>query len=306
MQSFSLSSFAKINLVLKVLGKRDDGFHELETFFQTVSLADEITFSPSEKREILLTSDAPHIPTDETNLIVRAAFMLREKFGIDQGAKIHLEKKIPAPGGLGGGSSNAAIALVGLAALWDIETNSAILQEIGAKLGADVPFFFYGGTAFGTGLGTEIRPMPDFGEKYMIIITPNVKVSTKEAYQNLNALPLTKTAENLNLKVSCSEAELAKRLRAGLQNDFEPTIFRAYPEIERAKLKLLNLGAKNALMSGSGASVFGIFDNVKARNSAFQALQNETNWLSFEVETISRGNYRRELAQCASFLDDSA
>ncbi|MBA2736003.1 MAG: 4-(cytidine 5'-diphospho)-2-C-methyl-D-erythritol kinase, partial [Pyrinomonadaceae bacterium] len=149
--SFTLPSFAKINWYLRVLGKRDDDFHELCTLFQTVSLHDDLTFAESD--EISLTCDNQAMPIDETNLVVKTAKILREKYAVKSGAAIYLEKRIPAPGGLGGGSSNAAVTLIGLAKLWNIKISSAELLEIGGKIGADVPFFFCGGTALGTGRG---------------------------------------------------------------------------------------------------------------------------------------------------------
>src|SRR6266853_1921069 len=150
-ETFTLPSFAKINWILRVLGRRTDGFHELHTIFQTVTLHDKISFIARDDAELQLTCDSPDIPVNESNLILRAALALREKHDIKKGASIHLEKVIPMEGGLGGGSSNAAITLLGLARLWKIETNLHELTKIGASLGADVPFFLTGGTALGTG-----------------------------------------------------------------------------------------------------------------------------------------------------------
>ena len=153
-EKFTLPSFAKINWFLRVLGKREDNYHEICTVFQTVSLSDKLEFEEGD--EISFTCNDGAIPVNSDNLIVRSAKLLRETFNIEAGAKIHLEKNIPFPGGLGGGSSNAAITIMGLAKLWRLKVSGEELAKLSSKIGADVPFFFYGGTALGTGLGTEI------------------------------------------------------------------------------------------------------------------------------------------------------
>ncbi|MGI8555373.1 MAG: 4-(cytidine 5'-diphospho)-2-C-methyl-D-erythritol kinase, partial [Pyrinomonadaceae bacterium] len=197
--SFKLPSFAKINWFLKILGKRDDNFHEICTTFQTVSLHDNLYFAASD--ELKLTCDIPQIPTGENNLIIKAAQILREKYDIKNGAEIFLEKRIPSPGGLGGGSSNAAVALIGLARLWKIEIRRAEFAEIAAGLGSDVPFFLDGGTSLGTGRGTEITPIEDIEEKFLLIITPDVAVPTQAAYARLNAPRLTNFSSKSILKL---------------------------------------------------------------------------------------------------------
>jgi 4-diphosphocytidyl-2-C-methyl-D-erythritol kinase len=298
---FTLPSFAKINLLLRILGKRNDGFHELCTVFQTVSLHDNLNFS--EHKKITLTCNDKKIPTDARNLIVRAAEILRGRFGIERGAKIHLEKNIPAPGGLGGGSSNAATALVGLARLWNIEIELEDLCELGEKLGCDVPFFFFGGTAIGTGSGAVIFPIADFTAKNMIIVKPNVDISTKKAFAELNAPDLTNKISKSILQICRDEVDSLYLRQSKLKNDFEKTVFESEPETARAKEKLLACGAERALMSGSGGCVFGIFDNALDRQVASNALQTEYLWRVFSVETISRFDYRNFLKFDKIFLD---
>lgn len=289
---------------MRVLGKREDGFHEICTTFQTVSLCDYLTFEVAD--EILLTCDAAEVPTDERNLIVRAANRLRERFSICGGAKIHLEKRIPSPGGLGGGSSDAAVALLALAHLWKIETTQNELIEIGKTLGADVPFFLFGGTAFGKGLGTELEMLPDSPKQLLLIVTPDVNISTAEAYKSLNTVSLTE-AVSLAILTICRAARIENiDDKTRLINDFENTIFRLQPEIERAKNSLLDAGANPALMSGSGASVFGVFDNQTIRRAAFSELQKtERDWRVFSCETVSRAEYRQHLSPCWNLLRDS-
>jgi 4-diphosphocytidyl-2-C-methyl-D-erythritol kinase len=293
MKTFTLPAFAKINWFLRVLGKREDGFHEICTAFQTISLHDNLTFSASE--EFTLTCDHPNIPVDERNLIFRAGASLREKFGIKTGARIHLEKRIPAPGGLGGGSSDAAVALLGLAKLWQIEIDFKELFEIGARLGSDVPFFFCGGTSLGAGRGTEIFPFDEIEEKFMLVVAPKIDVPTARAFKDLKALGLTNQSPESILKYCRSEAEKLNLRHSNLENDFEPSVFKIEPEIKRVKENLLQLGASRALMSGSGASVFAVFDKEETRQATLKALENEQDWRMFAVATISRSEYREAL-----------
>lgn len=300
---FTLPAFAKINLYLEILGKRDDGFHELCTVFQTISLCDYLTFEESE--ELSLTCDVESVPTDETNLIIKAANILKEKFGVKKGAKIHLEKRIPSPGGLGGGSSDCAVALLGLAKLWDLEISLEKLVEIGANLGSDVPFFFYGGTALGTGRGTEIKPLEDIEETKILLVTPNENVATGEAFARLNAQRLTNASEKSKFIVCCEVGNRFNLQQNKLKNDFEKSVFEIKPEIKRVKDRLIQTGAKNALLSGSGASVFGIFDNEISQQVAFETLQNETTWRKFVCETISRKRFLESLKTCKNLLPKS-
>ena len=295
-EPFTLPSFAKVNLVLRVIGKRADGFHELFTVFQSVSLADQLTFSASDNLDF--TSSGLAIPTDAANIVVRAASSLKERVGVSLGAKIHLDKRIPSPGGLGGGSSNAATALLGLSRLWDLDVSAEDLQPLAAELGSDVPFFLSGGTAIGTGRGEMIEPMADFEAKYLVIVTPPVTVHTAEAFDALNAPNLTKSESEHILNVCRFELESSDLGYTALRNDFETGIFAAYPEIGRVKYVLFELGAKHALLSGSGASVFGIFDNEETRQAAMKALDREVNWRRFAVATVSRDEYRKALMLC--------
>jgi 4-diphosphocytidyl-2-C-methyl-D-erythritol kinase len=282
---FQLPSFAKINLGLKVLGKRDDGFHDLETIFQTVSLHDTISFE--EHNELIFECDNAAISKDD-NLIVKAATKLAAKYSIKNGAKIFLEKRIPFPGGLGGGSSNAATALIGLSRLWNID---AELYEIAAELGSDVPFFLYGGTARGTGRGTEIEPLEDSELEHMLIVTPNIDVSTRDVFETLDVRSLTSGDPKsilLNYRFGADSIKM-------LENDLEATVFDLFPDIGSIKHELQKLGATAALMSGSGASVFAIFEKEETRQTAVKALEHRLNWRTFAVAAISRRQFREAL-----------
>lgn len=290
---FSLPSFAKTNWMLRVLGKRDDGFHELVTLFQAVSLHDTLHFSDSD--DISLTCDDPGIPVGPSNLIIQAAEALRERCEIDHAAHIHLEKRIPSPGGLGGGSSNAAAALIGLNRLWGLRLSIDELHEIASRLGSDVPFFLYGGTAIASGRGEIIASAADRDEPHMLVVTPDVSVPTGPAFARLNAPSLTNEALDRILPVCRNDAESLDPRRSVLKNDFEESVFDAFPEIRRVKDTLLDLGAVNAAMSGSGASVFAVFDNRETRQTALKALDHESTWRKFAVATVSRAEYREAL-----------
>lgn len=289
-----------------MLGRRTDGYHELHTVFQTVTLHDDLLFTASADARLQLSCDQPDIPIDESNLIHRAAAALRLRYNVERGASIHLRKMIPVKGGLGGGSSDAAAALLGLAHLWRVETHLDELEELAASLGADVPFFLTGGTALGTGLGTKIKPLPDVAARPLIIVRPDAEVSTAEAYKALNAPALTKLEGDTILFSSRRDEQFPDSLPDELHNDFERVIFRLHPEILRAKESLLRAGARGALLAGSGASVFGIFDNTEAQERAAAALSAEAGWRVFACAPLARADYMRALGAQAAILRASS
>jgi 4-diphosphocytidyl-2-C-methyl-D-erythritol kinase len=300
--SFILPAHAKINLTLRVLGRRPDGYHELRTVFQTITLHDELTFTDAAHDRIELACDAADVPADDTNLVHCAAVALRERYKVRRGARIEIAKRIPAGGGLGGGSADAAVTLLALARLWQVPANKEELTEIGARLGADVPFFFTGGTALGTGRGTDISPLPDHPKTRLLVVTPGVKVSTAEAYKALNAPALTKANQPVKLPISRTPPIAARARAEELRNDFEPVVFRLAPECERARDALLGAGARAALLSGSGASVFGVFDSESIQARAQAALAAEPGWQVRACATLTRAAYRRALGACADVL----
>ena len=283
-------SFAKINWVLRVLGKRPDGYHEVVTVLQTISLHDELTIQLSEDGPITLTCDDPTIPTGRDNLVHKAVDFLMYGFQEYFGAEITLKKRIPAMGGLGGASSNAAVTLKAINKLWkDAYIN---VEEFGPEsLGADVPFFLMGGACAATGIGEVLRPLPDGPKQYLIVVTPNAKVSTAHAYASLNAASLTTSNSDSILSSSLADLNSADSRQWPLCNDFERVIFEIEPEIERAKNALLEAGAWGALLAGSGSSVFGVFDNEAERNRGLVDLKSDAGWRVFACETISREEY---------------
>lgn len=254
---------AKINLSLAVLGKRPDGYHDLETVFVSLDLSDTLYFSDAPRGEITLACTASEIPLGMENLVCRAADLLRKKYGITKGVHIRLEKHIPAAAGLGGGSSDAAAALRGLVRFWGIDAAARDMPAVAARLGSDVPFCLRGGTALGEGRGerlTPLSPCPDF---HVVLANPGFGVSTAKVYQAYpqgTARPRTRTTE------------LIRALRLGdrrqlvlyLENNLEAVTFQLYPQVGQLKEKMSAWGP--SLMCGSGATVFTLFeDREKAR-----------------------------------------
>lgn len=289
--ALNLPCFAKINLTLRVIGKREDGYHEISTIFQTISVHDQLIVIHRDDERIDLSCNERRIPTDDSNLVMRAAKALKQFAGVRQGAELALLKRIPAKAGLGGGSSNAAATLLGLNELWECGLSIDELSKLGSDLGADVPFFFYGGTASGTGTGSRVSSLSDQPTKKLVIITPAASVSTKDAYKALNAPSLTSQNPISILTSSFAEPVLNGGDQSPLHNDFEAVIFEMKPEIERAKNALLDAGARGALLTGSGSSVFGLFDDDADRQRGINNLEIESGWRVFSCSTISRSEY---------------
>jgi 4-diphosphocytidyl-2-C-methyl-D-erythritol kinase len=282
-------SFAKLNLDLRVGNKRADGYHELRTIFQTISLKDDlaIEFERSRKTEILLDSSLA-IPD---NLVVRAAAVLLDHLRLTARVRFTLDKRIPMGAGLGGGSSNAAAVLIALPALAGNPVSATELARLGAQLGSDVPFFLCGGTAVGLGRGTELYPLANLPPLPALIVSSGIHVSTAEAYRALNregapVADFPHLANVTNALTSLAESHMlgefqavvwelsASRLRhLPLKNDFESVVFHRHPELRRLVSKLRRLGATSAQMTGSGSAVFGIFETLAeaiAASSSFR------------------------------------
>ena len=258
---------AKINLGLHIHKKRDDGFHELESLFQMVSWYDEVELEET-LENVELFCDTPGIPNDETNLVVKAARLLQNRCpGKCGGVKITLKKNIPSGGGLGGGSGNAAGVLLALNILWNLKIPRDDLISMASELGSDVPFFLMSPCAIGAGKGEILQPVENPISFYILMIYPGFPISTPWVYGNLK-LKLTKSENNISiLKNFIMRSEFA-RLGAALYNDLEPVVFNRYPEILKIKSELLSSGAAGALLSGSGSTVFGIFDNTEIAKKA--------------------------------------
>jgi len=284
MKSIKIKSPAKINLGLRVVGKRDDGYHDIETIFQMVSLYDDIKLTESEE-EIILYTNNNTIPSDEKNLAYKAAQLLRKKKGIKRGVKIEIYKNIPVSAGLGGGSSNAAATLLGLNYLWDLKLSNVELSPLARHLGADVPFFLSGPRALGTERGDKLQILPVTNKFYVILLNPRLSISTEWVYKNLK-LELTKSRKNINMKKFISERSDIENIKDILFNDLESVVMEKYNIIVRMKDVLLSAGALGSLMSGSGSTVFGLFKDYSSAEQAGKMIKGEE-WSLFLVETLT-------------------
>ena len=224
---------------------------------------------------------------------MRAAMSLKTAAAINAGCRVHLEKRIPTKAGLGGGSSNAAITLLGLVRLWELQLTSEQIQRLAAQIGADVPFFLNGGAGLATGTGTTVSLLPDGRFAHLIVVTPNASISTATAYEAFDHASLTLDLPKTILAVSHDESRFDDSDLWGLENDFERVIFDIEPEIKRARDALLTAGAPRVLLAGSGSSVFGIFDDLDAQVSASGMIEAEAGWRVFPCVTISRTDYSR-------------
>lgn len=247
---------AKINLALDTLYKREDNYHEVEMIMTTVDLADYITVTPLEKNEVRIKSNEFTMPLNEKNLAYQAAKLFKEHFHIDKGVEIYIRKRIPVAAGLAGGSSNAAATLKALRELWQVDCTIDELAELGEKLGSDVPFCVYGGTALATGRGEKIKSIPSPPKCWVILIKPRIGVSTREIYEALDA----KNVEHLDIEgmLKCIHENDYKGICDRLGNSLEPVTFERYPVVKEIKNKLIQFGADAVLMSGSGPTVFAL------------------------------------------------
>jgi 4-diphosphocytidyl-2-C-methyl-D-erythritol kinase len=278
----TVRAFAKINLDLRVLGAREDGYHDLVTVFQTIALADTVTVEPA-RGPIAIRCDAPGVPLDRGNLVWRAAerlWSLAGRAGAPHGCAIIIDKKIPVAGGLGGGSADAAAALVALARYWGLACSPRDLHVEARALGADVPFFLVGGTALGRGVGDELEPLDDLPPHEVVLAVPGFGVSAADAYRWLDADRAAGLAAPGSPRGSASQLPGRPPPAGGdwagwlarCQNDLEPPVIRRHPEIGRLTAGLRRAGARLAALSGSGSAVFGLFAEAGAADHAARAL----------------------------------
>ena len=274
---------AKINLGLHIHGKREDGFHELETIFQMVSLYDDVELELLSSG-IKLECDSPGVPTDDTNLAYKAANLLRQSYQVeDKGVSIRLKKNIPFGAGLGGGSGNAAGVLMGLNHLWNLKIEREKLSELAAELGSDVPFFLTSSCALGMGRGEKLKALKPCAKFQVLLVFPGFPVATSWVYQNLK-LKLTKRENNISiLRKNLSLSDITS-LGSQLYNDLEPLVIQRFPEVQVVKDELGARGALGVLLSGSGSTVFGIFDDPDKARVACAGLNGT--WERVLVETI--------------------
>jgi 4-diphosphocytidyl-2-C-methyl-D-erythritol kinase len=247
-------------LALRVLARRADGYHELDTIFQAIDLWDWLEIRPAS--DLRMTCDDPALPTDESNLVLRAARLLRERSGHSGGAAFHLRKSIPVEAGLGGGSSDAAAALLLCCRLWDLDWLPHELRTIAAELGADVPFFLTGGTARGTARGDRIESLPPVRELHLLLGWPPFGTSTAEVYRR-SSTRLTLPGDGVSLAIPTAHKWPEDNDFEFMVNDLEPIVFGMHSELRDFRDALLGAGAKAALLSGSGSTVYGLFGDAE-------------------------------------------
>lgn len=280
-------SYAKINLYLDVIKKRRDGYHNIETLFQTVSLWDQITFE-EHNSQIMMTCSSKELDTGEGNLVYRAAQLLREHTGYRQGAKIHLEKHIPIAAGLAGGSGNAAATLVGLNKLWDLKVPQEELLDLALQLGSDVPYCATGGTAAATLRGEDMTPLKPLRKTWFVLVHPPIAVSASYTY-NHPLLPKSKE-KPVNGKTP-RFLQAIETLKAGsiadvIHNGMEAPVFDAHPALEKVKDYLVEAGCVAAAMSGSGPTLFGV---CKSKRTAEKVAASITAYDTSVVHSVPYG-----------------
>lgn len=281
-----VKSFAKINLGIEILGKRADGYHEIRTLLQTLDLYDLLEFHPLPHDAIVLEGDEESIPWDESNLIYRAAVLLKERFALKRGIKILARKKIPSGSGLGGGSSNAASTLWALNQIWGIGSGKRTLMELGALLGADVPFFLEGGLCMGQGKGDRIIPLEDLSSLFCVLVLPPLHIPTASVYERF---PLSLTSESKESKI----IRFLKRRELGfLENDLEKAVFSLHPQIKGIKNLIQEQGSELSMISGSGSAVFGLFSERWRAEKAQEAIAKDH--VVALTKTIPRADFWKE------------
>jgi 4-diphosphocytidyl-2-C-methyl-D-erythritol kinase len=255
---FSVRAFAKVNLGLHILGKRPDGYHSIETIFYKINCYDTISFRSLEIPSIQIFSSSSEVPQDSSNLCWKAAKLLQEKICYPKGVEIHLEKNIPVGAGLGGGSSDAAATLRGLNKLWNLGLRKEELLKMASELGSDVPFFILNENAYATGRGEILEPIDLNLQYWLLTVTPDIHISTNWAYKNIECIE----KERINLKnILKGRIDTTLKLASILVNDFESIVFSTYPKVEQIHKDLLGGGAHMAQLSGSGSTVFGLFES---------------------------------------------
>lgn len=272
MNQVSEKAYAKINLSLDVLRRRPDGYHEVKMIMQTVGICDILTIAKSEKKDISLRVGNAPLPCDRSNLIYKAAEMVIQQFQLQQGVEITLEKKIPIAAGMAGGSSDAAAMFRGMNRLFGLGMSLQDMQKLGVKIGADIPYCIMGGTALSEGIGEVLSPLPAPPEAYLVIAKPDIDVSTKFVYENLHADTLTMHPDVDGMVQALKAGDLGG-ITDRMGNVLETVTENAYPVISDIKELMKRRGAENALMSGSGPTVFGIFKEKAEAEKAGDALQ---------------------------------
>ena len=268
-----LRALAKINLGLDVVGKRADGYHEVRMIMQTIQMYDVLEIEKKAEPGITLTTNIPYVPTDERNLVYKAAKMLMDEFHIEEGLTMNLEKFIPVAAGMAGGSSDAAAAFVGVNRIFGLGLSEEDLMKRAVKVGADVPYCVMRGTALAEGIGEKLTRLPRVPQCYVLVGKPGVNVSTKTAYENLKLDDPAVVHPDIDGRVTAIREGDLDGMISRMGNVFEPGIIGKYPVIQEIKDLMENHGARKAMMSGSGPTVFGIFDSREKMEQAAAVLR---------------------------------
>lgn len=285
-----LKAFAKINLGLDVVRKREDGYHEVRMIMQTIQMYDLLRIEKSETPGIHLTTNLPYVPSDERNLVYKAAKSLMDEFEISQGLTMDLKKVIPVSAGMAGGSSDAAAAMVGVNKLFGLRLSKEELMKRSVSIGADVPYCIMRGTALAEGIGERLTPLPDVPFCHILVGKPGISVSTKMAYGNLKLDEIV-DHPRIDEMAEAIKAQDLKAMTELMENVFEQGIIREYPIIREIKGLMMEQGAMNALMSGSGPTVFAVFDDAdKLERAARRLRESHLAKTVFATKVFSVGN----------------
>ena len=290
-RSLKLKSLAKINLGLDVLGRRENGYHDVRMVMQTIYLYDNVTLNKIEESEIQLKTNLSYLPVDDKNIAYKAAKMLMEEFNIEGGIEIILDKHIPVAAGLAGGSSNAAAVLVGMNRLFKLGLSQQELMDRGVKLGADVPYCVMRGTVLAEGIGEVLTPLTPMPKCFVLVAKPSISVSTKIVYEKLDAHDIAEHPNIDGIIEGLDQGDLSK-IAAFMGNVLERVTIEDYPIIEEIKNVMKEEGALNAMMSGSGPTVFGIFDDKAMAKQAEQKIRQLE--LTKQVYVVNVHNNRRK------------
>ena len=274
MRELKLKARAKINLGLDVVRKREDGYHEVRMIMQMINLYDKITLRKKTEPGITVTANLSYLPVNEDNLVYRAAKLLMDEFQVDGGLEIELQKYIPVAAGMAGGSTDAAAVMVGVNRIFQLGLNKKQLMERGVKIGADVPFCIMRGTALAEGIGEELTPLPAMPHCSLVIAKPKIHVSTKFVYGNLKVRELTEHPD-IDGQVQALRENNLEQLVARMGNVLETVTIPAYPVIDEIKHTMMKYGAMGAMMSGSGPTVFGIFEKEDTAQEVCRLLKKE-------------------------------
>ena len=264
-------AYAKVNLGLDVIRRREDGYHEVRMIMQTVDLYDILAFTRREEPGIVVTTDRDELPGDENNLVYKAARLLTETYFIKEGIKIELQKRIPMAAGMAGGSTDAAAVFHGMNEMFELGMSEDEMCTLGGKMGADVPYCIKGGTALAEGIGEMLTRLPDTPGCMVLIAKPNIDVSTKFVYENLHAEKLDCHPDIDGMRAAIEAGDLRGVARR-MGNVLETVTVKAYPVIGEIKEAMMKKGAWNALMSGSGPTVFGIFGEEEEARAAYDEI----------------------------------